>query len=167
MTASGSQAPVSAGFIFIRIPGGDDAPTRARGWVRSQLEGEIPATAASDAALLVSELVTNSVVHANVGAGQDLTVELTTLDDRIRLAVTDPGSRMRPRMLPSDRETPGGLGLMVVDELCETWGAWQDLGSTCVWCELLLDPSPPSEANVPVPKAPTLGAVHARGARPA
>ena len=26
-------------------------------------------------------------------------------------------------MLPPDPETPGGLGLFVVDELCETWGS--------------------------------------------
>ena len=42
-----------------------------------------------------------------------------------------------------DPETPGGLGLVLVDELCETWGVWQDLGPTCVWCELLLDQSRP------------------------
>ena len=127
----------------MRIPGGDDAPTRARRSVRSQLEGRIPATAVSDAALLVSELVTNSVVHANVGAGRALTVELTTLDDRLRIAVTDPGSRLRPSMLLPDPETAGGLGLLLVDELCETWGVRQDLGPTRVWCELLLDQSPP------------------------
>ncbi len=44
-------------------------------------------------------------------------------------------------MLPPDPETPGGLGLLLVEELCETWGVWQDLGPTCVWCELLLDQS--------------------------
>ena len=111
--------------------------------MRSLLEGQIPATSASDAALLVSELVTNSVVHAKVGPRRALTVEVTTLDDRLRIAVTDPGSRLRPCMLPRDPETPGGLGLLLVDELCETWGVWQDLGPTCVWCELLLDQSHP------------------------
>ena len=125
------------------MPGGEDAPTRARRSVGSQLEGHIPATTASDAALLVSELVTNSVVHANVGRRRALTVEVTTLDDRLRIAVIDPGSRLRPGMLPPDPETPGGLGLMLVDELCDTWGVWQDLGPTCVWCELLLDQSRP------------------------
>ena len=50
-------------------------------------------------------------------------------------------------MLPSDPDTPGGLGLFVVDELCETWGVSQDLASTCVWCELLLDQSPPLRDN--------------------
>ena len=150
MTTSAFDPPRSQGSLSIRIPGGHDAPTRARRWVRSQLAGEIPATAASDAALLVSELVTNSVVHANVGPRRALTVELTTLDDRLRIAVTDPGSPLRPRVLPPDPETPGGLGLLVVDELSETWGAWQDLGSTRVWCELLLDQSPPSGAPTPV-----------------
>jgi anti-sigma regulatory factor (Ser/Thr protein kinase) len=129
--------------------------------VRSLLEGQIPATSASDAALLVSELVTNSVVHANVGAGRALTVEATTLDDRVRIAVTDPGSRLRPCMPPPDPETAGGLGLLLVDELCETWGVWQDLGLTCVWCELLLDQSPPSVVATPVANAPPLRAVPA------
>ena len=127
----------------MRIPGGDDAPTRARRSVHAKLEGHIPATTASDVALLVSELVTNSVVHANVGPRRSLTVDVTTLDDRLRIAVTDPGSRLKPCMLPPDPETPGGLGLLLVDELCETWGVRQDLGPTCVWCELLLDQSRP------------------------
>jgi anti-sigma regulatory factor (Ser/Thr protein kinase) len=151
----------------MRLPGGHDAPTRARRWVHSQLEGQIPAATTSDAALLVSELVTNSVVHADVGPRRALTVEVTTLDDRVRIAVTDPGSRLKPRILPPDPETPGGLGLLLVDELCETWGVWQDLGPTCVWCELLLGQSPPSRVTTPVPNAPGLSAVRPRGARPA
>jgi len=130
--------------ICMQIPGGDGAPMRARRSVRAQLEGHIPATAASDAGLLVSELVTNSVVHANVGPRRALTVEVTPLDDRVRIVVTDPGSRLKPCLLPLDPEASGGLGLLLVNELCETWGVWQDLGPTCVWCELLLDQSPPT-----------------------
>ena len=128
MTASAFRRTNSQRSICMRIPGGDDAPTRARRSVHAQLEGHIPASTATDAALLVSELVTNSVVHANVGAGRALTVEVTTLDDRLRIAVTDPGSHLRPCVLPPDPETPGGLGLLLVNELCETWGVWQDLG---------------------------------------
>jgi len=127
----------------MRIPGGDDAPTRARRAVRAQLEGRVPATGAADAALLVSELVTNSVVHANVGPRQALTLEVTMLEDRVRIVVTDPGSHLRPRLLPPRPETSGGLGLVLVDELCETWGVWQDLGATRVWCEVPLDQSSP------------------------
>ena len=68
MTASAFQPPDSRRSICIRIRGGEDAPARARRWVRSQLPGDVPASTASDAALLVSELVTNSVVHADVGS---------------------------------------------------------------------------------------------------
>ena len=145
----------------MRIPGGDGAPTRARRSVHAQLAGHIPATTASDAALIVSELVTNSVVHANVGARRALTVEVRTLDDRLRIAVIDAGSRLTPCTLPPVPETPGGLGLLLVDELCETWGIWQDLGPTCVWCELLLDRSAPSEVTTPVANALPLTAVQA------
>src|SRR5580700_7309428 len=106
MTTSGSQPPDSQGSISIRIPGGRNAPTEARRWVGSRLEGQIPTATASDAALLVSELVTNSAVHANVGPRRSLTVELTTLDDRVRIAVTDSGSRLSLIMLPSATETP-------------------------------------------------------------
>jgi anti-sigma regulatory factor (Ser/Thr protein kinase) len=94
----------------MRISGGDDAPTRARRSVHSQLEGRTPATTASDAALLVTELVTNSVVHANVGPRRALTVEVTTLDDRLRIAVIDPGSRLRPCVLAPDPETQAASG---------------------------------------------------------
>jgi anti-sigma regulatory factor (Ser/Thr protein kinase) len=143
MTTSGSQPPDSQGSISIRIPGGRNAPTEARRWVGSRLEGQIPTATASDAALLVSELVTNSVVHANVGPHRALTLDLTTLEDRVRIAVTDPGSHLTPRILPPDPETVGGLGLSLVAKLCETWGVRQDLGPTSVWCELLLNHTRP------------------------
>ena len=165
MMTSAFQAADSQRSISMRIPGGDDAPTRARRSVRSQLVGQIPARTASDAALLVSELVTNSVVHANVGRRRALTVEVVTLDDRLRIGVIDPGSRLRPYVLPRDPETAGGLGLLLVDQLCERWGVWQDLGPTCVWCELLLDQSPPSTMTRPGADAPTLRPVQARCAR--
>ena len=45
-------------------------------------------------------------------------------------------------MLPPDPGTPGGRRLFLVDELCETWGVRQDLGATCVWCEIPLDDQP-------------------------
>jgi anti-sigma regulatory factor (Ser/Thr protein kinase) len=141
------------------MPGGHDAPSRARRSVHARLEGHISARKATDAALLVSELVSNSVVHANVGPRRALTVEVTTLDDRVRIAVTDPGSRLRPRLLPPDPETPGGLGLVLVDELCETWGVRQDLTRTCVWCELLLDQATPSVTTTRVANTSTLEAV--------
>jgi anti-sigma regulatory factor (Ser/Thr protein kinase) len=126
--------------IFLQIPGGDDAPKRARRSVRAQLDGQVPAITAWNAALIVSELVTNCVVHANVGPERALSLEVLPLDDRLRIVVLDPGSDLKPQMLPHDLETPGGLGLVVVDELCEAWGVEQNGGGpTCVWAELLVE----------------------------
>ena len=89
----------------MRIRGGLSAPSRARRSVLSQLEGQIAPTTASDVALIVSELVTNSVLHANVGPGETLTVALTRLDDRVRIAssIQDHDSN-----LASFRLTPNG-----------------------------------------------------------
>jgi anti-sigma regulatory factor (Ser/Thr protein kinase) len=143
VTASAFERPASERSISTRIPGGVDAPSRARRSVHAQLAGRVPPATVSDAALLVSELVTNSVVHANVGPHRALTLDLTTLQDRVRIAVTDPGSHLTPRILPPDPETAGGLGLSLVAKLCETWGVRQDLGPTSVWCELLLNHTRP------------------------
>jgi anti-sigma regulatory factor (Ser/Thr protein kinase) len=131
--------------IFIRIHGGVDAPRRARRSVLSQLEGQIVSTKAQDVALIVSELVTNSVLHANVGESRTLTVELMRLDDRVRINVIDPGSPVEPRLLPPDPERLGGVGLRVVEELSGAWGVARN-GSvgTRVWSDVLLDRSPVS-----------------------
>jgi anti-sigma regulatory factor (Ser/Thr protein kinase) len=98
----------------------------------------IPVSAASDAALIVSELVTNSVQHANVGVHQSLTLELAWLDDRIRIAVSDPGSELEPRLLPADPTRLGGLGLRLVDQVALAWGVVWTEDATRVWCELPL-----------------------------
>src|SRR5437763_7430304 len=77
---------------MIEIAGGDGAPARARRWVRSCLPSEPIGPSASDVALLVSELVTNSVVHAHADPSQLLRVTVARLKDRVRIAVTDNGS---------------------------------------------------------------------------
>lgn len=142
MTAS---VPHTSSPSSIWIRGGGDAPRRARTYVLEQLDGRIPAATASDAALIVSELVTNSVVHANVGNGGVVVLELTTLDDRIRVSVTDPGSLLEPRILPVDSTAPSGLGLRLVSEMSCAWGVVRATGGrTRVWCDLMVDSGAPS-----------------------
>ncbi len=110
-----------------------------------RLRGAVDATTASDAAVIVSELVTNSVIHADAGRDQGVNVELIWLDDRLRLAVTDAGSSLAPRLLPVDPTTPRGFGLRLIDDLCGAWGVLRyGDGMTCVWGELLFDPGLPS-----------------------
>src|SRR5438552_3416063 len=75
------------GSISMRIRGGMAAPSQARKSVLSHLKDHIAQTTASDVAIIVSELVTNSVLHANVGPRRTVIVELTMLDDRVRISV--------------------------------------------------------------------------------
>jgi anti-sigma regulatory factor (Ser/Thr protein kinase) len=139
VTASPIEPLDSEESVSMRIAGGSGAPRRARRSVLTQLEGRVADTTLLDAALAVSELVTNSVVHANVGAGGTLTVELTRIDGRLRVAVIDPGSGREPRLLPPDPRRPNGLGILVVDKLSAAWGVTHDgIGSTRVWCDLPL-----------------------------
>jgi hypothetical protein len=70
-------------------------------------------------------------------------------------------------MLPPDPETPGGLGLLLVDELCETSGVQQDLGPYLRLVRASARSIPPLPLTTPVATAPTLRRVQARCARPA
>jgi anti-sigma regulatory factor (Ser/Thr protein kinase) len=142
MTAPAISPPASRSPAWTWISGGSDAPTRARRFVRSKLDG-IPAKSASDAVLIVSELVANSVVHASVGDHDAVLVELTRLDDRVRLSVTDRGSEHEPHITAPDPEMLHGFGLRVVDQLSLAWGVVRDgAGITRVWCDLPLDGAP-------------------------
>jgi anti-sigma regulatory factor (Ser/Thr protein kinase) len=124
----------------MRLNGGAGAPRRARKLVLSHLGGRLTEAGAADVALILSELVTNSVLHARVGADQTLTVECTALPDRLRITVTDPGSRLQPRLRPPDRDADGGHGLRIVESLSSAWGVVRNaVGATSVWCDVPLD----------------------------
>jgi anti-sigma regulatory factor (Ser/Thr protein kinase) len=129
----------ASGRCVTRIVGGTDAPGRARKCLLTHLDHRISARRASDVALIVSELVTNSVVHAHVGPGQHLFLDTARVGDHLRIAVVDPGCELEPRMRPLDHGTPGGLGLRLVDQISSAWGVCRaDDGATRVWCELMV-----------------------------
>ena len=85
--------------------------------------------------------MTNSVRHAGVGPDQLLTVDLTLFTERLRIAVTDPGCGLEPRLLTESPDGLGGHGLRLVEQLSASWGVGRDaVGATQVWCDLVLDP---------------------------
>jgi anti-sigma regulatory factor (Ser/Thr protein kinase) len=130
--------------ISLRISGGADAPLSARRSVLSQMGAQLSETNAADLALIISELVTNSVLHARVGPEETVSVECTRLPDRLRITVTDPGARSEPHLRAADPRLGGGYGLRIVAELALAWGVVHDaVGATSVWCELA------SESHLP------------------
>jgi anti-sigma regulatory factor (Ser/Thr protein kinase) len=103
---------------------------------------------ASDAALVVSELVTNSVQHADLGAEDTVLVELTLDVGRLAITVTDPGSDLVPRLLAPDPTTPRGFGLHLVDNVSTSWGVHRNPGALQVWCEFALGEPGPERCEV-------------------
>lgn len=109
----------------------------------SYFDGQLASAHAGQAALIVSELVTNTVIHGDVGPSQSLTLDCAILEDRLRITVTDPGSGHVPELRGSDENSRGGLGLRIVDKLSSEWGVTRDsAGRTSVWCDLRLDVAP-------------------------
>jgi serine/threonine-protein kinase RsbW len=139
LTSRGPQphpAPV-AWRRAVKLPGGAGAPARARGWVVACLGGEPIGMSVADVALIVSELVTNSVVHARVDASQLLQLTVASRTSGWRITVSDPGCDSEPRICARDARIVGGVGLRVVDQMCTDWGTSRDPGGARhVWCDL-------------------------------
>lgn len=110
-----------------------NAPGDARRFVADILAGQ---TAAEPAKLIISELVTNAVLHGGRDAGPvTVTVECEENHDRIRLEVSQ---SKHHGFIYLDQEPghlgPTGRGLMIVDAIASEWGIDDDTGS--VWVVL-------------------------------
>ncbi len=86
-----------------------------------------------DAALLVTELVSNVVDH--VGGEANLTLELQLSDRWLRIGVID-GSAIRPDVRELSTDRPRGRGMRMVQGIADRWGADEHLDGKRVWFEL-------------------------------
>ncbi|WP_405900911.1 ATP-binding protein [Streptomyces sp. NBC_00727] len=87
------------------------------------------------AVLIVSELVTNAVVHT---ASSRVLCELRRLDGRLRISVQDQGRRPGGPQLGRGSDDEHGRGLLLVDSLAGAWGSHDagDRSGRIVWAEL-------------------------------
>jgi serine/threonine-protein kinase RsbW len=88
--------------------------------------------------LLVSELVSNSVRHAGLIDDERIRLRARCDAECAYVEVCDAGRSGRvPAKRPHDDALePGGLGLMLVDEMADRWGVACNDGETCVWFQL-------------------------------
>ncbi len=122
-----------AGWTFPADPG---AVRSARGVVRGQLRDWGLDSLADLAALLVSELVTNSLRHATGPIGVRL-VRPAHLDGVLLVEVSDPLPDP-PRERVARPEDESGRGLQLVAHSSRRWGTRPDDAGKTVWFELAL-----------------------------
>jgi anti-sigma regulatory factor (Ser/Thr protein kinase) len=122
------------GFAF-QLNGGSQAGIAARRAVVAG-DSDLPGAVREDVLLLVTELVSNAVRHAGVGADGTLEVELRRWPQRVRVEVVDPGTDFRRIPPRSSTDVPGGWGLVLVDRIAARWGVGRGPSRTCVWFEV-------------------------------
>ncbi|WP_432026749.1 SpoIIE family protein phosphatase [Streptomyces sp. 1222.5] len=148
------------------LPGSPLAPGSARGLVRAAL-AEVPgvsARLADDAMAVVSELVTNAVVHAGTDVEVDWRLEET---GAFVVEVRDRHPSRAPRD-PLGGEVPHdaaehGRGLRLVATLAESWGVTYRKGAKTVWARL---PPGGSEATDGPASGPALDVAEDLAPRP-
>ena len=125
----------SVAFAFVaslQLPPDHAAAARARRFVAETMRGWGCADdAIPDAELLVSELVTNAVLHARSAAN----VRIEREGETLRVSVCD-NSTARPRVRDYGPEAVTGRGLLIVDRIARRWGVDTSDGGKCVWFEV-------------------------------
>ena len=114
-----------------------EAPSVARaaiaGFSEDRAWGE---TTLATLALLVSEVVTNAVIHPEVDDPGDIQLRARIAGDVIRVEVTDAGEGFEPRPRDPGR-SDRGFGLYLLEKQAERWGV-ESVDGTTVWFELSL-----------------------------
>jgi anti-sigma regulatory factor (Ser/Thr protein kinase) len=127
----------------LRMPIGRDpgAPAAARRAI-ADLRVELGDARFRVCELLVSELVTNVLLHApgrSAWGAADMRVRM--YPDRVRIEVRDDGAGFSPHRRAPGQDLDSGWGLYLVAEMADEWGTEPGL-QNCVWFELARTPLP-------------------------
>jgi anti-sigma regulatory factor (Ser/Thr protein kinase) len=115
----------------VDLPPEPSSATRARTLAREQLEATCSKDIIDTIALLVTELVTNAILHARTP--MSLTVD--SLPHHVRICVEDASSE-RPTVQQYDASAVTGRGLALVEQLASSWGVDATPAGKVVWCEV-------------------------------
>lgn len=131
--AADSQ-PLAEGVVVARVSLGAAGVTAraARRLAVDALIGSADGDVIDDAAIVVTELVTNALLHGAPPA--QLVVRVDTAGN-VRVEVSD-ASTVLPVRVRQDRESMTGRGLKLVEASAERWGVQRQPVGKTVWAEL-------------------------------
>ena len=136
------------------VPAQPQSATAARHWLVATLQHWALPVDLDTAQLLLSEIVTNAILHgADPAAGEAvITTELAETRVGLRVEVRDPnqGIVMGSRSVPGDGDrgadlAESGRGLGVVGALAVEWGVLEESGGKCIYFVLGFDSAPCDE----------------------
>lgn len=124
----------------------DVSSVRAARQFVSKTLSDLPASFVEDVVLMVSELATNAITHAD----SPFTLRLDAEAASLRIEISDAGHDLPRRRTPRPDE-PFGRGLHIVDTLSESWGVelGADGGKT-IWIVVPLPQEMPAEGEAPI-----------------
>lgn len=123
--------PVSADGLCVRGPASVAAArSHARDWLAKRGLSPLEDTVT----LLVSEMVTNALLHTNGIA----TLELRHLEGRVRIMVGDAHATEPTPRHDLDTDSASGRGMILVEILSEEWGVVPCEGGKWVWADVTL-----------------------------
>ena len=133
---AGRAREVSASSVVL-LPHTPASVIAARSQISTDLhEAGIVPPAIGDATLVVSELLTNAILHARPLPGARVLVAWALRERSLEVAVSDGGAMTRPRTTRPSLSSIGGRGLAIVENLSWRWGVLpNDFGLT-VWAVL-------------------------------
>ncbi|MDC0771605.1 SpoIIE family protein phosphatase [Streptomyces sp. HD] len=131
--------PIRAGWVVWRLP---DAVMHARRFTARTLRGWKVEEAADGVLLVVSELVTNALVHTQGPVRLDLILR----GDLVRVSVSDASPRAPAKPVIVDWESTGGRGLLLVEAMSDSFGSVPVAGGKQVWSEIRVPPPEPAAA---------------------
>jgi anti-sigma regulatory factor (Ser/Thr protein kinase) len=134
--------------LAFELAGTPEASAEARRAVIAG-NGALPADVRDDVLLLLTELVTNAVRHANAGPDTTLRVELRQRSRTVRVAVYDEGPGFAPQASALGGGDKGGWGLRLVDRIADFWAIIPTATGTCVWFEIRYEKPPPGHPAAP------------------
>ncbi|KAF2775737.1 regulatory protein [Streptomyces sp. OM5714] len=122
--------PLRESWSVWRLP---EAVRHARRFTRRTLRSwDVPDDTVDGVLLIVSELVTNALVHTD----GKVRLDLTLISGRLRVAVADASPRTPVKPTSIGWEATGGRGILLVEAMSATWGTLPVSGGKQVWSEI-------------------------------
>ena len=118
--------------LSLRLSGGAAAASAAR-QALARLRGDMDPPLLENLRLLVTELIANSVKHADADT---VGLKVVVGSRSVLVEVTDQGRGFEPAPRVEGQDQASGWGLFLVERLADRWGVSRDGREMKVWFEL-------------------------------